>query len=191
MTRTTKLFLGIVALVGIIGLTSLTKYEAVDQKEMPEIEAKLSGAAFVTTDLEASVKFYTNFLNFREMKRITIDTPVGLAPWGVAPGNKLEYVAMVPSAFSKESPNFPGLNFVQISDAKKNPFKKDTKRTPVFGEVMKAYSVKGLLKIDEKMRAAGVPIITPYALSSTGRSHTLTVLDPNGIRVQMYEFVKK
>ncbi len=154
------------------------------------ISAKLSGAAFVTKNLEASVKFYTSFLGFKVHKRITIDSPAGIAPFGLSGDKKLRYVALLPAEWSVEKPYFPGLNFIEIIEAEANPFSQGAKRKSMEGEVMKAYSVVGLVEIADQMKKEKVPIVTPLAPSATGKSMTLTVIDPNGIRVQLYEIIK-
>ena len=49
----------------------------------------------------------------------------------------------------------------------------------------------GFLNIDEidrRMKKAGIPIVAPLGLSGSGRSRSMAVLDPNGIRVEMYEY---
>lgn len=120
-----------------------------------------------------------------------LNTPTGLAPFGVTKEEKLLYVALVPAAWSKENSNFPGLNFVEIKKAKVGSLEQNTKRKPIAGEILKAYAVKGLTEIAKRMEAKKIPIVTPLALSITGKSMTLTVIDPNGVRVQMYEYIKK
>lgn len=167
-----------------------TEKTKITASEETAITATISGAAFVTKNLEESIDFYKNYLGFKERKRIKIDTPGGLANFGVTGDKSLNYVALVPAEFSKENPML-GINFIEINEASNTPFSQDGKRTPIAGELMVAYAVKGLAEIERRMRKASIPIVASLTPSATGKSMTLAVLDPNGIRVQMYEYIKK
>ena len=83
------------------------------------------------------------------------------------------------------------MNFVEVQDAEENVLHQDPNRNPIASETMMAYVVTGLDEIERKIKAAEIPIVAPLALSGTGRSRTLSVIDPNGVRVQFYEYVKK
>lgn len=155
-----------------------------------EITATISGTAFVTKDLDISIKFYKEFLGFKERKRIQIDTSNGLANFGVTGDKSLTYVSLVPATFSEENLVL-GINFIEIPEASETPFKQEGIRAPIASEIMVAFAVKGLRKIEKLIQAANIPIVAPLTPSATGKSMTLAVLDPNGIRIQMYEYIKK
>ncbi len=155
------------------------------------ISAKLSGTAFVTKNLEASIKFYVDILGYKELGRRNLEDARSLSNFGIVNGGSALYVSLAPAAFSRENRNFSTLNFVEIQDAEENVLQQDPNRGPVASETMTAYVVTGLDEIERKIKAAGIPIVAPLALSGTGRSRTLSVLDPNGVRVQFYEYVKK
>ena len=155
------------------------------------ISSKLSGTAFVTKSLEASIKFYVDILGYKELGRRNLEDARSLSNFGIANGGSALYVSLAPAAFSRENRNFSTLNFVEIQDAEENVLRQDPNRSPVASETMTAYVVTGLDEIERKIKAAGIPIVAPLALSGTGRSRTLSVLDPNGVRVQFYEYVKK
>ncbi|MFP2995384.1 VOC family protein [Spongiivirga sp. MCCC 1A20706] len=158
-------------------------------KGQDQVTAKVSGMAFVTHDLEGSIEFYTRFLNFKVRKRIKIDTPGGLANFGVTGDKSLDYVGLVPQEFSKDN-IIMGINLIEIEEAANTPFQQEGKRPPIAGEQMMAFSVTGLKQIEKMMKDAGIPIVAPLTPSATGKSMTLAVLDPNGIRIQMYEYIK-
>lgn len=152
--------------------------------------AHLSGTTFVTNDLDTSVAFYSDFLGFVERRRVVMDSPASLGVFGVAEGETITYAALVPAKWSEENSNFPGLNFAKIETSEANPYAPDKFRNSIYGEIVLAFSAVNLQKIERDMRSADVEIVTPLAASATGKSITLTVLDPNGIRVQIYEYVK-
>lgn len=151
--------------------------------------ARPSGVAFVTTDLNASIEFYTKFLGYRLRSKRTIDQPAGLGTFSVPEGEVIGYANMVPGEYSEEARNFVHLNFAEIKQADASPLPADTKRGPIASETVLAFAITNLEKIDADMREAGVPVILPLAKSASGRSLAVTVLDPNGIRVQLYEFL--
>lgn len=185
---TKKMFLTISICVLFIIKSFAQKTES--KISIPEIATSISGIALVTQDLEGSIAFYTHFLGFKIRKRIKIDTPGGLANFGITNDTELDYVSLVPAEFSKENLML-GINFIEIKEASKTPFSQDGKRSPIAGEQMIAFSVKGLEKIEKQMQKAGIPIVARLTPSATGKSMNLAVLDPNGVRIQMYEYIKK
>ena len=155
------------------------------------ISSKLSGTAFVTKNLEASLSFYIDIVGYKELGRRKLGDPRSLSNFGISTADSALYVSLAPAAFSKENRNFSTLNFIEVNNAKENQLDLNPKRRPLQGETMTAYVVTGLDEIARKIKAAGIPIVAPLALSGTGRSRTLSVIDPNGVRVQFYEYVKK
>ncbi|GLQ22097.1 VOC family protein [Algimonas porphyrae] len=156
--------------------------------DAPVIMSHLSGTAFVTRDLDASIYFYTEYLNYSVRRRTKIDEPASLAVFGMAEG-AIDYAALVPHSFSSETP-YPGLNFAEVAVLDDGADSSNLKRRLYAGEPLFAFSVQGISLIEEKMRNDNVLFIVPLAVSATGRSMTLTVLDPNGMRVQMYEMLE-
>lgn len=151
--------------------------------------AQLSGTATITPDLDTAVAFYTRFLGFREHKRVVLDNDATRQVFGLNTGETVTYVSLIPAAFPEQIPSYTGLSFAQIGDAKSAAYGNDPERRPYFGETVMAYSVKNLDAIAAAMSDAGVPIVAPLALSGTRKSKALTALDPNGVRVQMYEIL--
>lgn len=152
--------------------------------------ARLSGTTITTTDLEATVRFFVELLGFREAGRRQLDAPASLAVFGMSADRPVRYVSLVPGEWSEDDPyRFSGVNIVELApqaeEADLAPL-----RPPIAGEITLAYSVTGLEAIKERVIERADPIVTPFAKSGTGRSMTLTVLDPNGIRVHLYEFLE-
>lgn len=170
----------------VVGLISATAPLA--EETAP---ARLSGTTITTTKLDATVSFFVDVLGFREIRRRQLDAPASLAVVGMRGEESARYVSLVPGDWSTDRPyELSGVNLVElVSDsetADSIPL-----REPRAGELTLAYSVTGLEAIKERIRERGDPIVTPFAASGTGRSMTLTVLDPNGIRVHLYEFLER
>lgn len=153
--------------------------------------ARLSGTTITTTKLEATVSFFVELLGFREVGRRQLDAPASLSVFGIGTEESVRYVSLVPGDWSRDRPyQFSGVNLVElVRDAESaDP---EPMREPRAGEITLAYSVSGLTAIRRRVLERGDPIVTPFAQSGTGRSMTLTVLDPNGIRVHLYEFLEQ
>ena len=148
-----------------------------------------SGVTFITSDLDASIAFYQTYLGYKLRSRRTIDQPAVLGTFSVPSGESIGYANMVPGEYSEETRNFVHLNFAEAKSLQPSPVNQDAARGPIASETVLAFSVTDLERINAEMLAAGVPVILPLARSASGRSIAVTVLDPNGVRVQLYEFL--
>lgn len=153
-------------------------------------EDHVSGVSFITADLAATLRFYTRFAGLVQPRpqRLLTDAP-SLAVYGVTDGTPIPYASLVPKGWPQTYPGHPGLNFAEIK-SDKALLTGAPKRAPQAGETVLAFSVRNLTEKAEMMAQTGVKIVVPLALSGTGRSKAITVLDPNGVRVQLYEFIK-
>jgi len=149
---------------------------------------RLSGNAFVTDDLDASIDFYTKFLDFEVVRRFDL-TAASKEIYGVNGDEKIEYAALKPAGWPLDTPGLSGLNFAQVTTADENPIARNEQRVPYYGEFILTYEVRDIENIASEMRTAGVPIVTELSPSATGKSMTLTFLDPNGIRVHLYDYL--
>ena len=58
------------------------------------------------------------------------------------------------------------------------------------GEVMLSLVVEGLEELLRRMDERGFTILNGIQPSASGKSNIASALDPNGIRLEMYEYVK-
>lgn len=157
---------------------------------LPEIYSHVSGMTFITQDLEASINFYEQYLGYVIRGRRELDTIAGKSVFGLKESDPgIPYAVLVPAEFSPTNTNFPGLNFAEIKSSQADVFNRSQQREPVSGEIVIAFNVTGLEKIHTKIQANNIPIMVPLAPSATGKSLALTIMDPNGIRIQMYEYI--
>ncbi len=154
-----------------------------------DFPARPSGITFVTTDLEASIAFYSKYMDYTLRARREIKNPAGLSVFGLPDTAVIEYANMVPAEYSEATRNFVHLNFAGIREAESEAYDESPSRVPVSGETVMAFSVTGLDETAKAMESDGVRIVVPLALSASGRSLAITVLDPNGVRIQLYEFL--
>ncbi len=150
--------------------------------------AQLRSASFVTLDLDASVAFYTTYLGYKELGRSEITAGKSRQVVGATGTDTVRYVSLAPADWSRENSTYAGISFIEIPSAAASPFDQNGTRPSRAGELVLAHRVSNIDEIARRMRAADVPIIAPLGLSGSGRSRSMAVLDPNGIRVEMYEY---
>ena len=150
--------------------------------------AVLRSSSFVTRDLDASVAFYTTYLGYKELGRSEVTADKSRQVVGATRPGTVRYVSLAPAAWSREDSSYAGISFMEITDAEGSPFDQDGSRPSRAGELVLAHRVSNIDEIARRMAAAGVPIVAPLGLSGSGRSRSMAVLDPNGTRVEMYEY---
>lgn len=177
-------------LLAVMLLSFFTPFAHSETDEDSTRIVRLSGNAFVTKDLDASIDFYTKFLGLEALRRFELPA-ISKAIYGVTGDEKIEYAALIPKGWPLDTPNLTGLNFAQVENAESSKVNQSEERQPFHGEFILTYEVRELAEIESEMKNAGVPIVTPLQSSATGKSITLTVLDPNGIRLHLYEYINK
>lgn len=150
--------------------------------------AQLRSASFITRDLDASVSFYVTYLGYKELGRSEISADKSRQVVGVIGDGTVRYVSLAPAMWSAEDNMYAGISFVEIPGAVESPFDQDGARPSRAGELVLAHRVSNIDEIERRIRKAGIPIVAPLGLSGSGRSRSMAVLDPNGIRVEMYEY---
>ena len=157
--------------------------------ERVSLTAKITGTSFLTEDAEKSSRFYTDYLGFRVLRDTRSSSAATKAVYGVPEVDSIRVILLVPAIWSEDDRNHLGISFAEISEQSDRPFPQQTDRKPRIGEPTIGFEVNDLDMIVDRMKSDGVPIVVPVAPSATGRSKAVTVLDPNGIRIQIYQYV--
>lgn len=157
-------------------------------EETKPVTAKLRSASFVTQDLETSAAFYKDYLGYRELGRSEITAEKSRQVVGAMGEGTIRYISLAPADWSKETPEYAGISFVEMTDADTSPFSQDGARPARAGELILAHRVTNIDEIERRMREDGVIFVAPLGLSGSGKSRSMAVLDPNGTRVEMYEY---
>lgn len=150
--------------------------------------AQLRSASFVTRDLDACVAFYTEYLGYKELGRSEITAEKSRQVVGATADGTVRYVSLAPAAWTREDNAYAGISFIEIATANESPFDQDAQRASRGGELILAHRVANIDEIARRMGENDVPIVAPLSLSGSGKSRSMAVLDPNGIRVEMYEY---
>ena len=157
--------------------------------ESSEVSARLSGTTITTANMDRTVRFYVDLLGFRELRRRDLTEDASRRVFGLGDEAGVGYASLVTTEWSKENPYLSSLNVVAVPHGLAGGASWESSRPPHLGEITLAYRVTGLDAIAKEVKHRDVPVVTPLEDSATGRSRTLTVLDPNGIRIHLYEYL--
>lgn len=179
-------FIGAVSALVLVACATKPASEPVSAPNA--IKAKIRSTSFVTRDLDASVKFYTDYLGYSVLGRSEVTAPKSRQVVGATGENTVRYISLAPAEWSKETPDFAGISFVEITAAAPTLLSDIPSRASREGELILAHRVTNIEEINRRMIAGNVPIVAPLGLSGSGKSMSMAVLDPNGTRVEMYEY---
>lgn len=150
----------------------------------------LRSASFVTNDIDACVEFYSSLLGYEVLGESTITAAKSKQVVGAVGDRKVtRYVSMAPAGWSIENQDLrAGVSFIQIEGAEDTPFDQNGVRASRAGELVLAHRVENIAEIARRVEALGAPVVAPLGPSGSGKSTSMAVLDPNGVRVEMYEY---
>ena len=160
--------------------------ESAPSAAVPVLGAQIRAATFITADLDASIAFYTDYLGFRELRRSDVEAAKSRRVIGLEGTDPALYVSLAPADWTPDS-GLAGISFIGIEPTAEAPVP-DPARAARGGEVILSSRTVGLEALSRRFAADGVPVIAPYGPSGSGRSMSMAVLDPNGIRVELYEY---
>ena len=107
---------------------------------------------------------------------------------GAKEGETVKYVSLAPQAWSKEDRPYAGISFVEIRSAEPSPFDQKPGRKPREAEIILAHRAYNIDEVARRVPAAGIPAVAQLSHSGSAKSMSMAMLDPNGIRVELYEY---
>jgi len=174
--------------IASIGFAVLVLACAANSAEDKPITATLRSTSFVTNDLEASARFFKDYLGYKELGRSKVTADKSRQIVGARGSETVSYISLVPAGWSKENPENAGISFVGIPSASGSAYENNGRRASRSGELILAHRVTNIDAIERRMRKDNVIFIAPLGLSGSGKSRSMAVLDPNGNRIEMYEY---
>ena len=161
-----------------------------EEDDTHAVEGTLRSASFVTNDIDACIAFYSDLLGYHVIGDSTITAEKSRMVVGAHGDRKvLRYVSMAPTGWTIENQDLrAGVSFIEIEGAAATPFDQDASRPSRAAELILSHRVKNIDEIARRAEAMGIPFITPLGKSGSGKSTSMAVLDPNGVRVEMYEY---
>lgn len=157
-------------------------------QERDDPTAVLRSASFVSRDLDKTVDFYTGLLGYKILGEAEITADKSRQVVGAKGDEKVRYVSLAPAIWTKEDNKYAGISFIEIKSAEASPFDQNAARPSREAELILAHRATNIDEIARRVAAAGIPVVAPLGLSGSGKSRSMAILDPNGIRVELYEY---
>ena len=157
----------------------------------------LSSNMIIVQDLDASLAFYRDVLGYRADPRRELNSPLSLEPAGLGRFKRVSFVRVWPSLKVRNRPEGTGaapLSLLQPHDLDGTGIGSDRACSEYgsrVGDTVLSHEVAGLDQIRARLVQRSHCIVSDIKPSRTGRSRTLAVLDPNGILLELYEYVEK
>jgi len=157
-----------------------------------EVRGGLRTAALVVRDMDESLAFYRDILGYSMRVDRVVTNPVSIETVGFADVTAFRIVYLSPNAAMTNHP-FAASELSMSQPLSRTPAPKPAEpcaaRTTRIGQVILSQQVEGLDTVAAKIAAGGYCVVSKLQLSGTGQSRTMAVLDPNGIRVEIFEYV--
>lgn len=174
-------------ILSLILLLSINGFAAAAD-DIQDPHAILRSASFVTRDIDKTVDFYTNLLGYKVLGQSEITADKSRQVVGAKGDEAVRYVSLAPRAWSKEDNQYAGISFIEIRSAEPSPFDQDGSRKSREAELILAHRVYNIDEVARRVTAAEIPIVAALGPSGSGKSMSMAILDPNGIRVELYEY---
>ena len=159
------------------------------QEEVERPLAKMGSVGFVTDDLDGTIHFYETVLGFSVVGATDVTAPKTRQVIGVPSGEAVRYAALAPDAWVKGDKSLAILSFFEVPSASSRPNRGNASHPSFVGDAILGLSVNNLDQVVARAQAAGAPLVADLGDSGTTRtSQSISILDPNGLRLEIYEY---
>lgn len=157
------------------------------------IRANLSNPILITRDLDASVNFYLACFGFERSGGGEITADVSKRTVGAAEDQTARSVYIRAKPLQNREPRLTGFALIEITGGEALP---DLPRVTgdnaaIRGEVILSLIVERIDEIVTCSEANGGTILNAPEPSSSGKSQIASLVDPGGVRIEMYEYLPK
>ena len=174
------------ALVGVLLLGAISTMTII-AADGPAVQSQLLRAVTVTHDLEASLTFYVDILGQRVIERRQLDADRSRSWLQLGPKASVTFVVLAGSGEYPGGPVVGGrIAFLGIDDPDRGA-RRVVNRRATDTDMVLPHRVQNLDEIYRRIQDAGHAVLYPPAVSSTGRSRTMMLFDPNGHIVELFE----
>lgn len=156
-----------------------------------DIRANLSNPIIIVKDLDASVNFYTSCFGFERTGGGEITADVSKRTVGAAADQTARSVYIRAKPLQNREPRLTGFALIEIAggeDLAEVP-RETGSNAAVRGEVILSLIVESIDKIVACSREHGGTILNAPEPSSSGKSIIASLIDPGGVRIEMYEYL--
>ena len=155
------------------------------------IRANLSNPILITRDLDASVNFYLSCYGFERTGGGEITADVSKRTVGAAEDQTARSVYIRAKPLQTREPRLTGFALIEIEggDALPELPRVTGDNAAIRGEVILSLIVERIDDIVACSEANGGTILNAPEPSSSGRSQIASLVDPGGVRIEMYEYL--
>lgn len=163
------------------------------ETEKGNVNAVLRTATIYVKDWDASIKFYTHYLGYETLGILPVEDKKSLKTIGVE-GDVQARIAYLKANSSLIDRPYNGsyLGLIELSgqDFDNAVYeRKGESSAAVLGEIVLAHQVVGIDEIYDAMLKGGINIISSLGRTSRGAARSFSAIDPNGIRIEIYEYL--
>lgn len=151
--------------------------------------AQIGSVGFITNDLDATIDFYTHVLGLTVVGTadVTADKTRGVI--GVHSEEAVRYVALASQSWVEGNKSVAIISFFEVPSAPSSNLTQNAARVSIPGEAVLGLNVDDVDKVAARAKERGATVLAPLGESGTSRtSRSIALLDPNGIRVEVYEY---
>lgn len=157
------------------------------------IRANLSNPILITEDLDASVNFYMACFGFERSGGGEITADVSKRTVGAAEDQTARSVYIRAKPLQNREPRLTGFALIEITGGDDLPElpRVTGDNAAIRGEVILSLIVESIDEIVSCSEANGGTILNAPEPSSSGKSQIASLVDPGGVRIEMYEYLPK
>jgi predicted enzyme related to lactoylglutathione lyase len=176
---------------GFIALAAVLFGSAAAFAQDSDIRANLSNPILIVKDLDASVNFYLSCFGFERTGGGEITADVSKRTVGAAPDQTARSAYIRAKPLQNREPRLTGFAIVEISGGDEPAIlpRVDGDNGAIHGEVILSLIVERIEDIVTCAMANGGSVLNEPEPSSSGKSVIASLVDPGGVRIEMYEYL--
>ena len=157
----------------------------------PSVRIGFANPVLMVRDLDRSVRFYTEVMGYTVVARSDITAPVSQRTVGSTRNQRTRSVYLDSGKLVTREIPASHIALVHIDDASLPQMNRGTNPDDaVQGEVMLSLVVEGLDELLRRLERGGYRILNAAQPSASGKSRIASALDPDGIRLELYEYLR-
>lgn len=161
------------------------------EEQSAPVRIGFANPVLLVKNLEESRRFYTEVMGYEVIGGGEIEAEVSRHTVGAIRGQTTQSVYLRSASLIDRDVAPSGIALVHIAGGGLPQMERgDDPNDAVQGEVMLSLVVEGLAELIQRMKDGGFTVLNDMQPSASGKSYIASALDPNGIRLEMYEYVE-
>ncbi len=157
----------------------------------PAVRIGFANPVLMVKNLQESTRFYTEIMGYEVVGGGPITADVSKRTVGATRDQNTRSVYLRSAKLEDRDLPASGIALVHVADSSLPQMARgEDPNDAVQGEVMLSLVVEGLEELLGRLEAGGYTVLNGLQPSSSGKSMIASALDPNGIRLEMYEYLE-